>query len=433
MTESIGRNDPCPCGSGKKYKHCCMRKAAERRVVRHPARQGKRQRQADDLQPITQMIEEIAAYEAMGEEIDAAVTTLERHRPAFEALMEDRQALMERTHRLFADTRFEPFHCTMDEVQQAFEEVGYPGDFALDADREAERMVAAILHVAARRKDQLSVARKLMMMLPEYVAERRYMDGWLILHSVYMMTEAPDQSNPFMFEMFGYGNEALAKHLLAQHTALLQNLGLDQEAIVAMPFDEAQALVLAQTADPTKSAALEAYLAAHPEYHSYVESEIMDMERQSLMLLDREDAERLCLDPEEAMPYMTMLMERLHPLEAQAREAIEWGESPRPETVEAMSQTLMEIARAMVPEVFTAERIARLKGDLKTYQRDLSRAGDNRAAALARSAGMMLQREEPPNDNPLLITICFVSLREMLIAMSHEAQQDGEAVEEQAI
>ncbi|TXT20523.1 MAG: hypothetical protein FD134_2892, partial [Gallionellaceae bacterium] len=20
-----GRNDPCPCGSGKKYKHCCER------------------------------------------------------------------------------------------------------------------------------------------------------------------------------------------------------------------------------------------------------------------------------------------------------------------------------------------------------------------------------------------------------------------------
>ena len=24
----IGRNDPCPCGSGKKYKHCCLRKEA---------------------------------------------------------------------------------------------------------------------------------------------------------------------------------------------------------------------------------------------------------------------------------------------------------------------------------------------------------------------------------------------------------------------
>jgi hypothetical protein len=20
----LGRNDPCPCGSGKKYKHCCL-------------------------------------------------------------------------------------------------------------------------------------------------------------------------------------------------------------------------------------------------------------------------------------------------------------------------------------------------------------------------------------------------------------------------
>lgn len=27
-TGKIGRNDPCPCGSGKKYKHCCMNKQA---------------------------------------------------------------------------------------------------------------------------------------------------------------------------------------------------------------------------------------------------------------------------------------------------------------------------------------------------------------------------------------------------------------------
>jgi preprotein translocase subunit SecA len=26
--EVVGRNDPCPCGSGKKYKQCCMRKGA---------------------------------------------------------------------------------------------------------------------------------------------------------------------------------------------------------------------------------------------------------------------------------------------------------------------------------------------------------------------------------------------------------------------
>lgn len=32
MPEKVGRNDPCPCGSGKKYKQCCMQ---------HPAQPGK--------------------------------------------------------------------------------------------------------------------------------------------------------------------------------------------------------------------------------------------------------------------------------------------------------------------------------------------------------------------------------------------------------
>ena len=26
MSRGIGRNDPCSCGSGKKYKHCCALK-----------------------------------------------------------------------------------------------------------------------------------------------------------------------------------------------------------------------------------------------------------------------------------------------------------------------------------------------------------------------------------------------------------------------
>lgn len=26
MNKKVGRNDPCPCGSGKKYKNCCFSK-----------------------------------------------------------------------------------------------------------------------------------------------------------------------------------------------------------------------------------------------------------------------------------------------------------------------------------------------------------------------------------------------------------------------
>jgi uncharacterized protein len=33
MDSKVGRNDPCPCGSGKKYKQCCMK---------HPQATGKK-------------------------------------------------------------------------------------------------------------------------------------------------------------------------------------------------------------------------------------------------------------------------------------------------------------------------------------------------------------------------------------------------------
>jgi hypothetical protein len=33
----IGRNDPCPCGSGKKYKHCCFLDNEKNRKILHAA------------------------------------------------------------------------------------------------------------------------------------------------------------------------------------------------------------------------------------------------------------------------------------------------------------------------------------------------------------------------------------------------------------
>ena len=33
MAHKVGRNDPCPCGSGKKYKKCCLRNAQQEEVV----------------------------------------------------------------------------------------------------------------------------------------------------------------------------------------------------------------------------------------------------------------------------------------------------------------------------------------------------------------------------------------------------------------
>lgn len=34
--KEIGRNDPCPCGSGKKYKKCCIDKIEKTRNPQTP-------------------------------------------------------------------------------------------------------------------------------------------------------------------------------------------------------------------------------------------------------------------------------------------------------------------------------------------------------------------------------------------------------------
>lgn len=34
MAEKVSRNDPCPCGSGKKYKQCCIDKPPEKASAR---------------------------------------------------------------------------------------------------------------------------------------------------------------------------------------------------------------------------------------------------------------------------------------------------------------------------------------------------------------------------------------------------------------
>lgn len=39
-TVKVGRNEPCPCGSGKKYKDCCLPKG-EKHLIKMYQKQGK--------------------------------------------------------------------------------------------------------------------------------------------------------------------------------------------------------------------------------------------------------------------------------------------------------------------------------------------------------------------------------------------------------
>jgi len=158
--------------------------------------------QAQELQQLLEQVEELATYEAMHDEIEAATQVLEDHRPEFEALMKDGIAAMDHAHRLFSEEPFAPMRYTAADVYRAFEAVGYPNRYREEPTEEnMETLVAAVLHLADEDQ-RLHLARQLLMLLPKYVSAERYLDAWLIQYSAFQMVEAPDKSNPFLFVMF---------------------------------------------------------------------------------------------------------------------------------------------------------------------------------------------------------------------------------------
>ena len=63
-----GRNDPCPCGSGNKYKKCCLAKEEAAARDRHVEAQARR-----DQSTVAHRHERAAAHRLPVDELTAAV------------------------------------------------------------------------------------------------------------------------------------------------------------------------------------------------------------------------------------------------------------------------------------------------------------------------------------------------------------------------
>ena len=50
MSKKVGRNDPCPCGSGKKYKKCCEQRLGGRKFSASVITSGKSENQSKATQ-----------------------------------------------------------------------------------------------------------------------------------------------------------------------------------------------------------------------------------------------------------------------------------------------------------------------------------------------------------------------------------------------
>ena len=207
IVKKVKRNEPCPCGSGKKYKQCCMNKdQAPRR-----ARAILSRRLADQQENTEDIAEELAAYEATFDEVETATQPMEAHRAKFEQLLKEPRKFADHTHKLFTETRFEPFRYTTTDVRRVCEATAYPKPPSENDSDYAQFLNIATAYLADK-KSRLRMGRELLQMLPDYVTEERYLEAWIIQFCAHQMIETPREANPFLIEMLKYGlNEGKAE------------------------------------------------------------------------------------------------------------------------------------------------------------------------------------------------------------------------------
>jgi hypothetical protein len=439
--EHIGRNDPCPCGSGKKYKRCCLaadEQRARTRALPVPATAAPdpdpdpdpdlprafdprrlaatlhelaRRGPADAQREFTRLLSEaepVLAYMDRQPEIEAASRALEAHRASFDQLVQDTLAYQERTEALFAEERFAPLRFTAEDVRRAFDHVGYPPTMAPDDDF-VRVLRAAILHLADKPR-RCDLAMRLLFHLPDFVADGRPLDAWIIQHCAYRTADETEESNPFLFAMFCHGYDAWVAEQRARDETTLRELGLDLPRLQSMSLDEIDALVNQLQTDPAKHARLEAILKTQPDQRALAVANFEAMERSAVKLLDRDDAAGLLLSAEELTPWVPRVIACMETMRPHLPDPTDTA-PPDPAVGEMLTQTLQPLLSDMAGTIFTPARRQQLAEQLRTYRNSLFAAGDKRAAGSARAAMNAVERADKPAENYFLVALCFASLR----------------------
>jgi hypothetical protein len=308
---------------------------------------------------------------------------------------------------LFAEESFAPMRFTAGDIKRAFDHVGYPATAFLE--KAGETLRAAILYLADKeRRDSLAL--ELYSHLPDFVAAGRHLDGWIIQSCAHATGEFGDESNAFLFQMFSFGYDAWTGEKRALDESLLQDFGLSPDRLRGMSADEIDAWLAAQTADPARNAALEAFFRDNPSLYSEAIANMQSLECDCVKLLERPDARFLLLSPEEIEPWLPRMVECFEKVGAVMPENPDSG-APDATLSKAVLDAITSFLREMAQSIFTRERIQQLISQLRKYRSEHFVAGDKTIAGYAMSAIHYLEREDEPGLNRFLVTLCFASFK----------------------
>lgn len=423
----LGRNDLCHCGSGKKYKKCHLdADQGERPALAKAPVEPAPPVRSWPLKGITKLVDEISQngsareremlleleatsgpilkFMSRQKEICAALEILNSHVSRFAEVVADAKRFEQLARRLFTEECFVPLRFTADDVQRAFEHVGYPASMAMN-DRAVAIFRAAILYLADKnRRSNLSM--NLLLLLPDYVSTKRYFEGLLLQSAAEQTAEESDEPNFFLFRMFSYGFEAWTARNQKKSESLFDVIGLAPETVKDLPMQDVLELVEAKSSDPEFAARFEAVLQENPQFRGTTMADIEVLERNSTQILDHPAARSLFLPLAELEPWLLELQERLAGFGDFAEKY------PEEKREEFGREVVVPVFREITNSIFTAERMQQLVADLKLFRAERFAAGDTETARYAHGAITYVSREDSPGKNAFLVNLCWRSVSE---------------------
>jgi len=377
--------------------------------------------EARELEKEADRIEVTVTYAAMEEEIDAAMAIREEHRAECQPMMADTGAAMEQVLELAAEARFDALRISVDELQGAFEVVGYPPVDALGLTEEGMDVIfKASMHLVGDEEDRLTRSRQLLIALPEYVAAGRYCDAWLLRYSAYRMTVHPEESNPFMFGLVTLAFEAWGEKNKLEMESLFEALGVDPVKLAPGDPEHRLASVKELVSDAESRKRVERFFEARPEFRAMAEKEVWELDSQACALLEREDVGCILPSPDEVVQWVEELMERTHSFRESARSRLERDEVLGEVLAAEAQEVFIEVVREMTEALYTPERVAQLIEDLKAYRRTLQAAGEEEAARRAKGALILTAVGMRPADSAFMAGTCHSAMRRRMRALAEE-------------
>ncbi|MFA6930315.1 MAG: SEC-C domain-containing protein, partial [Lentisphaeria bacterium] len=404
----IRRNDPCPCGSGKKYKHCCQDKIEteqrrenaqadfhsgftpdeiqslkedQQRAIQMAISKVTLQNikklagnENGELDEITWKLETEIQFEEKRTAIMTIIERLSKHHGEYEIWNRDNPTeVFQHAMHLFSEAPFKKMFFKKEDIEHIVKSQG-----SLPSIRDAQRFkdyAARALNTLLDDMHLKIIAHLLLLQVPDYYSQKRYMDACLILNSAHLVIMFKDEGNDtipaFLICKFGEALHAWMKDRDQQSANFLQKIGLGIDELRKKFQGKGKDLDISEE----QKAQLTEYLQEHPELNEELQTELAEQQETMKKLLETSENDSLLFRGKELEPWFVRIAKALEADQRLQKNLNEQTTISEPEDIAIFTKILDKVSEEMADEIFTDKRLKRLNKDIQSLQKNLLKQG----------------------------------------------------------